>query len=515
MSREQNRSARPDGGTAAIFVLAFAVLVVEGLTRWLRDPSFWLDEAYIAMNLKGSLGDLFSPLLYGQWFPRLYLAAIGLVQGWLGPSTKVLRLLPFSCFLAASGLSCLILFRLFGRWQLLSLLALGLLISTDVWILQAASLKQYTFDVMLGLIPFVLPDRFFRRLLEEPGGQRPLFLLTLPLALSYSYSIPLAGRIMGCILHGRADRRRGARQAFSIRRLALFAAASIFWMGLLYVTDLRFDSRSTVAGFWSGCVLRDQLAHPQAMLMPLLRLFFAWYLHTLPAAFSVPLGLLLLVGMGRVAWGWTGRRPSFAGHPMAWAAIPSGSLVTLAGLVTASLLAGYPICRGRLTLFVMLHVQILILLGACMAWSSARFRMAARGAMILLVVGLVPMALRAANTLRLQPAKENLRPLLARLDVSRSSVLFIHDCSLRQWRTLPEKPLLQGIPLDGNQQENLERLRAARGPVWLLWTHQIGPCGERLEGLRQAATTWNVVYEGNSAGLALAEYFGGASPGKR
>src|SRR5436309_4160422 len=58
-----------------ILLTAAAVMVAVCLARYLKNPSFWLDEAVIAVTLKNpSSSTIFSGALRGVYFPRLYLS---------------------------------------------------------------------------------------------------------------------------------------------------------------------------------------------------------------------------------------------------------------------------------------------------------------------------------------------------------------------------------------------------------------------------------------------------------
>src|SRR5689334_6189580 len=81
-------------GGIAMWVCVGAV-IVAGVGRYLRTPSFWLDEAFIAVSLRNpSAHSIFAPLLYGQYFPRVYLLAISGVREITGYQIWALRLLP-------------------------------------------------------------------------------------------------------------------------------------------------------------------------------------------------------------------------------------------------------------------------------------------------------------------------------------------------------------------------------------------------------------------------------------
>jgi hypothetical protein len=83
-----------------------------------------------------------------------------------------------------------------------------------------------------------------------------------------------------------------------------------------------------------------------------------------------------------------------------------------------------------------------------------------------------------------------------------ANTVWVHPCSVAQVKSLPEPLPVEEVLL--NTRRNLP------GPgqrVWVLWTHMSeGDCKERLEEIRSRALSWQVVHEGFSRGLALAEF---------
>jgi len=92
-------------------------------------------------------------------------------------------------------------------------------------------LKQYTFDVMLALVPFLIEDGFFERSLIR--GERSLWLVCLaaPCAVSYTYPIALGARIIGWYVdHGRRAGWRLKPSAVAAVIGASFIALLSIWL---------------------------------------------------------------------------------------------------------------------------------------------------------------------------------------------------------------------------------------------------------------------------------------------
>src|SRR5262249_43510583 len=145
-------------------------------------------EAFVAVSLRNpSIRTVFAPLEYAQYFPRLYLSSIALLRQTLGYQIWVLRLLPFLSFVIGSLFWTALLIKRARPFVALSVLGGILLLGASFWLDQAIQLKQYTFDVLLALIPFLISDSFFERSLAEGNDRALLGALAIPCLLSYTY----------------------------------------------------------------------------------------------------------------------------------------------------------------------------------------------------------------------------------------------------------------------------------------------------------------------------------------
>src|SRR5918999_422110 len=161
--------------------ISAAALIAAAAVKYFAQPTFWLDEAFVAVSLKNpSPGVIFARLEYGQYFPRFYLAAIALLREAFGYHIWVLRLLPWLSFIAATLLWARLLVKRSRQHAAASLLSAALLAGAILWLEQAVQLKQYTFDVLLALAPFLIADDLLEKNLVE-GERKPLLLaLALP-----------------------------------------------------------------------------------------------------------------------------------------------------------------------------------------------------------------------------------------------------------------------------------------------------------------------------------------------
>ncbi len=158
--------------TLAIAIATGAALVAIVAVRWLRDGSFWLDEASVAINLLAVAHplDLLGPLPTGHSFPRLYLVPIALMERAFGFDTLLLRAWPFVFFLAGVAAWLRVVWlRVRDQPALMTLIAV-LAFVPATWLVYGAMFKQYSLDVLLALLPFLLSDDWYEQRIREGRG---------------------------------------------------------------------------------------------------------------------------------------------------------------------------------------------------------------------------------------------------------------------------------------------------------------------------------------------------------
>ncbi len=437
-------------GLAAASLLGMLVL---GAARLLRDGSLWLDEASIAANLL-SLGlfELFGPYPTGHSFPRLYLFLIALLERGLGYETLVLRALPFAAFVAGACAWQRLTYQRFRGRPLLLALVIALNFIPASWFAYGAMLKQYSLDVALGLIPFLLGDAFYVRvLLGDAGSSRasarpvrrwPGLLLLLPLLFSFTYVIALLGRFVGFV----AGRWLAERQTLPARQLGVAAGAMGAGVLALWLIDMRHTAGSdALFRFWQKCIPGDDWTRTPEIIWGFIT---GWYRVTPfgarePLAEPLIIALALCLPLGAYA---VVRRAAAhaarAGDDVAWGTRSLGCLAVVLGLLAASFLVDYPLCSGRLTLFALFSLQMLTAEGLLAASEGIAHRTGTRalGALLLgaLLVCLLPGAYRSAHFLLTADTPENVRPLLPIIETVPERVVVVAACSTRQVATLPE-----------------------------------------------------------------------------
>src|SRR5262249_2040126 len=136
-----------------------------------------------------------------------------------------------------------------------------------LWLDQSIQLKQYTLDVFLALIPFLLTDESLDRLFSTGERRTPRFvlisLLMLPALASYTYVFAVGARLAGWYAwRKRQDHAHGLARPAVIVALVTLA----FTMAVLWFTDLRFNAldRQAYLSYWNDCILSSVAARSPA-----------------------------------------------------------------------------------------------------------------------------------------------------------------------------------------------------------------------------------------------------------
>jgi hypothetical protein len=137
--------------------------IIASLIQFIYNPSFWQDEASLALNIihRNSF-DLLKPLDYGQVAPILFLQIEKLFSTILPNTEYGLRLFPLLCFWGAIFLFFQIIKKqldsVYARIAALSLFVFGF-----IFIYYATEVKQYMSDVFVLLCVFYFLLKDYKR----------------------------------------------------------------------------------------------------------------------------------------------------------------------------------------------------------------------------------------------------------------------------------------------------------------------------------------------------------------
>jgi hypothetical protein len=440
--------------------LGISLILGVGIIQLLKDGSFTRDEAAVVLNLLelGSL-ELIGPLQEGQHFPRLYLLLIAQLKAILGFHTLVLRLLPYFFFVGATILWLRLFGLRFGSHPLMLSFAIILSLVSTPWLTYSANLKQYTFETFLALVPFSIADTHFDEWLRKGRRVWKLLLLTIFCAMSYTYAIALLARTAGWYFGGLAgggarcirEGVQGGRHRLNLRAVSVFAFGILFFLISLWFTDVRHTvQQGGLFRFWAQCILANVWGEWGQMVALLDRFAFGWYAENLelvrkerlPSVVLTILKIAFCLGLLGIACSLFRRRSETAPESAGWGTRSLGCLFCVGALPAASLLIHYPICAGRLTLFVSWCLQIVLLEGLfllCTILSKLRWGQAlSRILLVLLALLVLPTAIRGTAHVIQSDVPENIRPLIQRTRERSDLPILVLKCMQKQARTLPE-----------------------------------------------------------------------------
>ena len=133
-----------------VLALVFVGLVLR-VARYASNPSLWLDEAFLSLNLLNrDLSGILGTLDFNQAAPPLYLLAEkGSVLAF-GESEYALRAFPLLAGIVALGLFPSVARHFLDRWP--AVLAVGLFAVLEPLIYVSAQVKQYSSDVAIAVV---------------------------------------------------------------------------------------------------------------------------------------------------------------------------------------------------------------------------------------------------------------------------------------------------------------------------------------------------------------------------
>lgn len=486
--------------TFAQLIICVCALGVLGACaiRFCYLPSFWLDEAFVAVSLRHPTAEsIFAPLRYGQYFPRLYLGAIAALRELLGYQIWVLRLLPTVSFVAATVLWARLLGMRAGTRVALAALGGALFVGSSFWLEQSIQLKQYSLDVLVALIPFLLGDEFFKDSLVDGNHKSKLALLAIPCVFSYTYPLALGARMLGWYAH--QGRRRGWR--LSAEGLLAIIAPAAIGLAVMWFSDYRFNvaNRESYLAYWRGSILSSRFEEGFGSGAGLISNFlWGWHHGRLLPIVVAAVAPLQILGVYRVISRWKNRDASVDGG---WGSRTLGSLLLLLGTILASLILSYPIKAGRLVLFAQVHTQILAMEGGLFVLGFGLRRVVAMFLYAGIAIVIVYSGHRYIDFIRSEPP-ENIRPMLSLIRPDVANTVYVHPCSVAQVESLPEPLPVEHIELAGKRQLPVDGEK-----TWVLWTNISDDyCHEWLNEARSRALSWQIIHVGPGRGLALAEY---------
>lgn len=480
---------------AQFFIYLAGVLVIlVCVIRFIKFPTFWLDEAWVANALQHpSLETIFSRLPNGVIFPRFYLSIIACFCHILGYKIWVLRFFPSLFFILATILWVKFLSKRLNNSFFPSLLASALLISSFYWLEQAIQLKQYSLDVLLALIPFFFDDKFYEDLFSNKQHKIKIIFLSIFCLFSYVYPISLFARILGWYLYT-------LKSQFSWPKVSLLFISTSCCIVITYFTDHQFNylDKQAYLRYWHDCVLLLDLDFYKNTSL-ILKFFCGWYVgRLLPLVLAVIIPLQIL-GLYQILKDW---KTISKRTKTAWGSRSLAGLILMVMVLFASMLMTYPICAGRLLLFLQPHFQILILEGFFLIFSW-RTETKSRIFIYLVILIMVPYSAYRYVSFAKEEPWEDLTPILSLINPELSDTLWVEPCSVGQVMSLPNP-----LPVKNLIAYKTRKNDPPTGKkIWILWTGLgTSDCKNRLNEVKLKSISWQIIYVGSGSGLALAQF---------
>jgi hypothetical protein len=463
------------------------------LRQFLFDRSLWLDESFLALNIiHRSPAELLKPLDYNQGAPLGFLFLEKLATVSLGSGEMALRLLPFAC-----GIVSIFLFKAVADRFLRPTaipIAVGLFAILDPLIYYSTEVKQYSSDVAIALLLYLLADSLFESPLRIKRGVVFSIIAAIAIWFSHPAVFILAGSGISLLWVSIRNNDR--------RSLVLLSVPGLLWLGsfsVFYLVSVQSLSANRVL-----------LAYWQDAFPPLRPPFVAdgrWFVVSFFSLFSDPVGLQM-TGIAAVAF-VLGACGFFSRDRARFLLLLAPGAFTL----LASAFHRYPF-RGRLLLFLVPTVILLIADGLGTIRTKTRETLPLLSALLIGLLFFYP-AVNAGRYFIHPRTGEEIRPVIeyVRNHRSKGDMLYLYYSSARPFDYYRERHLIE--PMDeivGRKsredwklyREDLDNLRG-KGRVWVLFSHvypfspgfdeerlfldYLSGMGKRLDGVREAGAS--------------------------
>ena len=441
--------------------LEWMIIVFGGflrLTQFLSNPSLWLDEAKLALNIVNrSFVQLCKPLDYGQGAPVGFLMLERSAVHLFGSGEYALRLFPF-----LSGMISLLLFYQLAKQSVprAAPIAMGLFATSAPLIYYSSEVKQYSGDVAIALL--LWSAAMYCASCRLTLRRVVIFGLLGAVAVWFSHpaTFVLAGLGMSLVLFCRAEDRWERAKQLSIT-FAMWGLS----LGACYLLFLRhLSADQSLLDYWN-------FSFPPAHLFSVAGV--EWFATTFFAMFQNPAGLEL---SGVAAF-------AFLVGCIAMGSAKRQTLAILISPVLVTLIAAgfhkYPF-NGRLLLFAVPALLIPIAEGVEYIRCQTRIQAPAVGACLIGVLFFYPLLFSSYHLFK-PSLREEIKPVLnyVQAHAREGDVLYIHPDAIAAFQYyaprlhLSNVHLIQGVSSGnpetsgGMYEKDIDRLRGHKR-VWLV-----------------------------------------------
>ncbi|MGD1809506.1 glycosyltransferase family 39 protein [Dapis sp. BLCC M126] len=456
-------------------IIAFGVAM--RLIQYLANRSLWADEAVLSLNIVNrSYLELFQPLDYDQGAPIGFLMVEKLAVQILGNNEYALRLFPFVC-----GVGSLFLFYELGKKLIPKsgvMISLALFTSLPYLVYYSAEVKQYSSDVAIALLLYLLLLPLLQEKLNR--GQMIKYSLVGAIAIWFSHpSIFILASIGGSALLINFWQ----KDLSKVKKLLLIYSAWVLSFIIFYFVSLRnLTGNETLTTSWGDG-------------FPSSPFDIIWMLDAFGKFFYKPLGFSKWVdGLAIVAF--------LVGCISCWLSRKKILLLLISPIFMtflASFLHQYPF-RSRLVLFLIPFVIFLIAEGGGYILTKAKYRPIKIISIFLIILLLRQPFAKAIDLIEEPINYSDIKPVLSYIKKHQQpgDILYVYQRGIYQFQYYAEKYDYQegdyiiGVDdldkYDGQElsitemtryEKDLDKLRGNKR-VWLLFSHTHIPAERRF-----------------------------------
>ena len=432
-------------------------------TQYFANKSLWMDESFLAINIvQRSFLQLVKPLDYGQGAPIGFLLVEKLAVETLGDNEYTLRILPFLASIASLFIFYKVAISALKAYG--ALIALGLFSISEFLILYSSEAKQYSTDVFIALILYVLG---FYQLSRNNFTFRQVAMFGIIGSISIWFSHPsifiLSGLGAALVIQFLSKKNWLAINRLSIVLLCWFSSFLIF-----YLISLRHLTNHTgLQNYWNS----GFIPFPPSKFSDIKSLIDICF-----KTFENPVGLHLS-GLAALAF-IIGCSSLFHEHRGKFWLLIWPIPFTL----IASILHKYPF-SGRLLLFLVPSILILVAEGTWQIFEKTKQKTVLMGLTFIFLLFLYPLLLSSYYLIK-SPHLAEIKPVMGYIKehYQNGDVLYLYYGAFPAFKYyemkygFTEDDYIVGVTSRNNwknYKDDLERFRDHQR-MWILFSHVHG-----------------------------------------
>lgn len=430
--------------------------------QYLTSRSFWLDESFLAINLKTrTFLELLEPLEYSQVAPIGFLWGEKLMATMFGFSELSLRFIPFVSSLIAIYLIFDLSKTLLNK-RIALIIAFSFTLPLTI-IYFASELKQYMTDIFSGLLLFW----FYYKYVSKKENERNLIFLGVlgAIAIWLSNVTPIILISIGLAIFIDLTKR------FSVKKAIIVFCAYCMWMVsfLYYYFHFIKDNpdKENMQSYWASSFVPHDVFDGLFFVFDRLFMIFK---HT-ASHYEMALLALLLFFVGAISVFLKKSKMQFA-----------FLLLPILVHLVLSYFKMYPF-DGRLVLYLVPIFLIFEIIG--IAFIADLFKQSTAVTIFLSMALLMLSFLRVPNTLLNPSMGEDIKPVLSFVSqkMKKGDIIYVYSGSHAAFRFYKENYFSEtdncivGVSSGDNYEKFGKELEGLHNRVWIVFSHMNPPDG--------------------------------------